>query len=72
MPIKIQPPQEKKASLEELTFKFVQAAEIIFQNHETTWRNQQAPIQNFENQVGQIAKALSKRSQGEDCQVIPR
>lgn len=49
--------KEKMASLKDLLAKYITKIE-------TAIENQQASIQNLENQVGQIAAALSNRSQG--------
>ncbi|KAG8497232.1 hypothetical protein CXB51_008426 [Gossypium anomalum] len=61
-----QPPyqQEKKSNLEEMMTKFISVAKTHFQNTETALKNQQASIQWFENQIGQLAKIISERPQG--------
>ena len=44
--------------------KFIQTSEQRQQSKEAALRNHDASIHNLENQVGQIAKMLSERSQG--------
>ncbi|KAA3465596.1 Integrase, catalytic core [Gossypium australe] len=43
--------------------KFIAVSETRFQNTETALKNQQASIQGIENQLGQLAKQFSERSQ---------
>ncbi|XP_048226332.1 uncharacterized protein LOC125368983 [Ricinus communis] len=56
--------QEKKPNLEELMMKFVSTLKNMFQQTDTALRNQQAPIHNLENQIGQISKMLAERQPG--------
>ncbi|PPR98801.1 hypothetical protein GOBAR_AA21860 [Gossypium barbadense] len=44
--------------------KFISVSETRFQNTETTLKNQQALIQGFKTQIGQLAKLISERPQG--------
>ncbi|PPS19897.1 hypothetical protein GOBAR_AA00656 [Gossypium barbadense] len=43
---------------------FILVSETRFQTIETALKNQQASIQGLENQIGQLAKLISKRPQG--------
>ncbi|PPS00017.1 hypothetical protein GOBAR_AA20646 [Gossypium barbadense] len=56
---------EKKPNLEEMLTKFILVLETCFQNIETALKNQQASIQGLETQIGQLAKLISERPQGE-------
>src|SRR5262245_16941460 len=63
--------QNSKPQIEELLTKFFndsderqKSLDMILRNQETAIRNHEASIHNLENQVGQIAKMLSKRPQG--------
>ncbi|PPR95361.1 hypothetical protein GOBAR_AA25307 [Gossypium barbadense] len=55
---------EKKLNLEEMLSKFISVSETCFQNTETVLKNQQAPIQGLETQIGQLSKLISERPQG--------
>ncbi|PPS10847.1 hypothetical protein GOBAR_AA09794 [Gossypium barbadense] len=44
--------------------KFISVLETHFQNTETALKNQQALIQWFETQIGQLSKLISERPQG--------
>ncbi|XP_073153803.1 uncharacterized protein [Henckelia pumila] len=50
-------PQEEKSSMEEMMQKFISSTE-------TRMQNQDASIKNLENQIGQLAKAMSSRELG--------
>ncbi|XP_073152975.1 uncharacterized protein [Henckelia pumila] len=50
-------PQEEKPSMEQMMQKFISSTE-------TRMQNQDASIKNLENQIGQLAKALSSRELG--------
>ncbi|PPR90920.1 hypothetical protein GOBAR_AA29763 [Gossypium barbadense] len=44
--------------------KFILVSETRFQNTEIALKNQQAPIQGLETQIGQLSKLISERPQG--------
>ncbi|XP_073152742.1 uncharacterized protein [Henckelia pumila] len=50
-------PQEENSSMEQMMQKFISSTETIMQNQDTS-------IKNLENQIGQLAKAMSSRELG--------
>ncbi|PPS19758.1 hypothetical protein GOBAR_AA00805 [Gossypium barbadense] len=44
--------------------KFISVSETCFQNTETALKNQQAPIQGLETQIGRLSKLISEQPQG--------
>ncbi|PPR88701.1 hypothetical protein GOBAR_AA31985 [Gossypium barbadense] len=46
--------------------KFISVLETSFQNTEVALKDQQASMQGLENQIGELAKLISKRQQGDD------
>ncbi|PPS02942.1 hypothetical protein GOBAR_AA17721 [Gossypium barbadense] len=44
--------------------KFISVSETCFQDTKTALKNQQASIQGFKTQIGQLAKLISERPQG--------
>ncbi|XP_073119742.1 uncharacterized protein [Henckelia pumila] len=51
--------QEEKSSMEQMMQKFISSIE-------TRMKNQDASIKNFENQIGQLAKAMSSRDSADE------